>query len=191
MTDWRSKLVHEMVEYLLNFVYLSFFLVGFAWYRRLILAEYAIPYSNYWVPLVEAAVLAKIIMVGDLMRLGRGLERTPLLMPTLYRTVVFSALVGVFSVLEHTGRALLHGKGLTEGLGELASKGRYELLAQCVVIFAAFVPFFAFKELEGVVGEERLRDLFWRRATAEADSSWHGAIGKNRSSEILSDDHQR
>ena len=78
-------------------------------------------------------------------------------------------LVGVFSVLEHMGEALLHGKGLMEGLSELASKGRYELLGQCVVIFGAFVPFFAFKELEGVIGQEKLRDLFWRRPTAEPD----------------------
>jgi hypothetical protein len=181
MTGWKRKVAHEMVEYLLNFVYLAFFLVTFAWYRRLILAEYAIPYSNYWVPLVEAAVLAKVIMVGDIMRLGRGLERTPLLVPTLYRTVVFSALVGVFSVLEHTGGALLHGKGLTEGLAELASKGRFELLAQCVVIFGAFVPFFAFKELEGAVGHDKLRDLFWRRATAEPDLSRQGTAGAKRS----------
>ena len=166
MTGWKSKVVHEMVEYVLNLVYLAFFLAAFTWYRRLILAEYAISYSNYWVPLVEAAVLAKVIMVGDIMRLGRGLERTPLLVPTLYRTVVFSGLVGVFSVLEHTVEGLFHGKGLMAGLAELASKGRYELLAQCVVIFGAFVPFFAFKELEGVVGKDKLRDLFWRRAAS-------------------------
>lgn len=110
-------------------------------------------------------------MVGDMMRLGRGLERTPLLVPTVYRTVVFSVLVGVFSVLEHTIGALIHGKGLTEGLAEIATKGRYELLAQCVVILGAFVPFFAFKELEGVVGQEKLRGLFWGRATAERDPS--------------------
>lgn len=175
MTDWKQKVVHEVVEYCLNFVYLAFFLVAFTWYRRLILAEYAIPYANYFVPLVEAAVLAKVIMLGDMMRLGRGLERTPLLIPTLYRTVVFSALVGVFSVLEHTVRGLLQGKGLTEGLAELASKGWYEVLAQCVVIFGAFVPFFAFKELEGVVGQDKLRQLFWRRATAEPGPSSQGA----------------
>ena len=171
MTGLKQKVVHEMVDYSFNFVYLAFFLVAFTWYRRLILAEYAIPYANYFLPLIEAAVLAKVIMVGDMMRLGRGLERTPLLVPTLYRTVVFSVLVGVFSVLEHTIGALIHGKGLTEGLAEIATKGRYELLAQCVVIFAAFVPFFAFKELEGVVGQEKLRGLFWGRATAQRDPS--------------------
>jgi hypothetical protein len=31
---------------------------------------------------------------------------------------------GVFSVLAQTVRALLHGKGVTDGLAELASKGR-------------------------------------------------------------------
>ena len=83
MTGWKSKIVHELVEYFFNFVYLAFFLVAFTWYRRLILAEYAISYSNYWVPLVEAAILAKVIMVGDLMHLGHGLKRRPLLVPTL------------------------------------------------------------------------------------------------------------
>jgi hypothetical protein len=166
VTGWKRKIVDEMGDYVLNFVYLAFFLVAFGWYRRLILAEYAISYVSYWVPLVEAAILAKIIMVGDLLHLGRGLQRTPLLVPTLYRTVVFSALVGVFSILEHTVRALFHGQGVTDGLAELAGKGRYELLATCVMIFGAFVPFFAFKELEGVMGKDTLRGLFWRRATA-------------------------
>ena len=181
MSGWKSVIVRETVEYLLNFVYLAFFLVAFTWYRRLILAEYSIAYSNYWMPLVEAAVLAKVIMIGDMMRLGRGLERTPLLVPTLYRTLVFSVLVGVFSVLEHAGGALLHGKGVAEGLAEFASKGRFELLARCVVIFGAFVPFFAFKELEGVMGQDRLRDLFWRRAAAEPGPSRPGAPGVERS----------
>ncbi|HEY7205013.1 MAG TPA: hypothetical protein VIA61_11985 [Methylomirabilota bacterium] len=169
MTSWKSKIANEMVEYSLNFVYLAFFLVAFTWYRRLVLAAYDIPYAHYLMPLVEAAVLAKVIMIGDLMHLGRGLERTPLLVPTLYRTVLFSALVGLFSVLEHTVGALIHGKTLMEGLGEIADKGRYELLAQCVVIFGAFVPFFAFKELEELVGRERLRGLFWRRAPVEPE----------------------
>ena len=168
LVGWKRKVVDEMVEYYLNFVYLAFFLVAFAWYRRLILAEYDILYLNYWVPLVEAAVLAKVIMVGDMLRFGRGLERKPLLFPTLFRTVLFSVYVGVFSVLERTARGLLHGKGLTAGLADLASKGRNELLAECVVIFCAFVPFFAFKELEGVLGKDKLRDLFWSRGVHTA-----------------------
>lgn len=165
---WKRKAADEMVEYYLNFVYLSFFLVAFAWYRRLVLAEYDIAYSNYWAPLLEAAILAKVIMLGDILRLGRGLERWPLLVPTLFRTVVFSAWVAFFGLLERTVRGLVQGKGLAEGLADFASKGRDELLAECVLIFCAFVPFFAYKELERVLGKERLRGLFWRRAPSPA-----------------------
>ena len=42
------------------------------------------------------------------------------------------------------------------------------MLAKCVVIFCAFVPFFAFKELEGVLGTDKLRALFWSRGVAAA-----------------------
>ncbi len=160
---WKQKLVHELIEYWINFGYLAFFLVAFAWYRRLILAEYQVHYTNYWFPLIEAAVLAKVIMMGDLLRLGRGLEHKPLIVPTLFRTVMFGVWVAVFSVLEETVRGLLHGDGLTAGLAEIASKGRYELLSRCVVISCAFMPFFAFKELEEVLGRDKLRNLFWSR----------------------------
>jgi hypothetical protein len=171
---WKSKLKAGMIEYYLDFMYLAFFLVAFAWYRRLILAEYDILYLSYWMPLVEAAVLAKVIMIGDLLRFGRGLERKPLLVPTVFRTLLFGVYVGLFSVLERTIRGLLHGEGLSAGLAELASKGRYELLAQCVVMACAFVPFFAFKELEGVLGKDKLRELFWGRGVTTAPQEERG-----------------
>jgi hypothetical protein len=47
---WKQKLVHEVIECWINFAYMAFFLVAFIWYRRLILAEYHVPYTNYWFP---------------------------------------------------------------------------------------------------------------------------------------------
>ena len=178
---WKQTIVHELIEYWINFGYLAFFLIAFIWYRRLVLAEYQVEYTDYWFPVIEAAVLAKVIMVGDYLRLGRGLEQKPLILPALYRTVMFSVWVGIFSVLEGTIRGLLHGNGLASGVEEIASRGWYELLSRCVVIFVAFIPFFSFKELERVMGAEKLRALFWRRGTPVADSSCGGAARGNRS----------
>src|SRR5690348_7543131 len=98
---WRKFLVHEMFEYLFNFAFLAVFLVAFAWYRRLILAAYHIQYLDYWAPLIEAAVLAKVIMIGDALRIGRSFQNKPLAVTTIYRTVVFVVLVVLFSFLEH------------------------------------------------------------------------------------------
>lgn len=167
---WKRTIVHELIEYGIDFAYLAFFLVAFTWYRRLILAEYQIPYTDYWFPVIEAAILAKVIMIGDLLRLGRRLEDRPLIFPTLFRTAAFSVWVGLFNVLEATVKALLHGKGVMGGFEEIASRGRYELLARCLVILVAFLPFFAFKELQRVLGERTLLAPFWSRATLSGNS---------------------
>ena len=74
-----------------------------------------------------------------------------------------SLVVGLFAVLEHTIGALFHGKGFAGGFRELMNEGKYELLARCLLTFFAFIPFFAFRELARVMGEGKLRALFFRR----------------------------
>ncbi len=160
----KQKLTHEFVEYWINVAYLTFFFGVFTTYRRLILARYEISYEEYGIALIKALILAKVIMIGDILRLGRRLENKPLIIPTLYKTVVFTLWVVLFSVIESVIRGLLHGKGLAGGLDELMSKGIYEVLAGCLVVFFALIPFFAFRELERALGVGRIRDSFFRRS---------------------------
>ncbi len=132
----------------------------------MIMAEYQIGYQHYGIVVIKALILAKVIMIGDVLRLGRKLEDRPLIFPTLYKSAVFSIWVAVFNVLEDTIKGLLHGIGLAGGIDEIISKGKYELLAGFLVVFFAFVPFFAFKELGRLLGEGKIRDLFFRRISA-------------------------
>jgi hypothetical protein len=123
---WKQKFIHEMTEYWINFVYLSLFFGVFTFYRKLILAEYHIGYGDYGFILVKALVLAKVIMIGDILHLGRRLEEKPLIFSTLYKTVVFTLWVMFFSIIESAIGGLLHGRGLTGGLMNLSVKA-YEL----------------------------------------------------------------
>jgi hypothetical protein len=93
-TGWKAKLTAELIDYWIVVLYLACFFGVFTWYRRLILAEYQIGYLHYGVSVVEALVLAKVILIGDVLRLGRGLDDKPLIVPTLYKAVVFSLWVG-------------------------------------------------------------------------------------------------
>ena len=159
----KEKIFHEMAEYWINVCYLTLMFAAFTQYRRFVLAAHDITYTNYWVAVIEALILAKVIMIGDVLRLGRGLEHKPLIYPTLYKTVVFSLFVGVFTLIEHGIKGLWRGKGLAGGLVDLLGKGHHELLAGCLVTFVAFIPFFAFRELGRVLGEDKIRVLFFRR----------------------------
>ena len=170
---WKQKIVHEMIEYWINFVYLCLVFATFTSYRRLILAAYQVSYLDYGVAVIEAAVLAKIILLGEAARIGRKHEDKPLIIPALHKTILFAIWVAGFKVLEHMIGGLLRGKGLAGGFHDLMSKNGYEILANALVVAAAFVPFFAIKELGRVLGREKLRALFFRRRVATDSGQPH------------------
>ena len=161
---WKKTLFEEiMVEYWINVAYLAVILATFTQYRRFLLAGYDISYTNYGVAMIEALILAKVIMIGAVLRLGRGLEHKPLIYPTLYKTVVFTVFVAVFTLMEHTIKGLLTGKGFTGGLVDYFAKGPHEFFAWCLMIFVAFIPFFCVEELGRVLGRDKITALFFRK----------------------------
>jgi hypothetical protein len=99
--DWRSRISHELIEYGFNVVYLTLVFASFFIYRRLVLASYYIAYTNYGVAVIEAMILGKVIMIGNVFHFGRWLEKKPLIIPTFYKTVAFTLLVAAFKVIEH------------------------------------------------------------------------------------------
>jgi len=169
----KERLLHEVVEYWVNFCYLALVFAAFTQYRRFVLAAHDITYTNYWVAVIEALVLAKVISIGGVLRLGRGLEQKPLIYPTLYKTVVFTLFVGAFTLIEHTIIGLWKGKGLMGGLEEYFAKGPYEFLAGCVIFLVVLIPFFGVKELGRVLGGDKIQDLFFRR---RAESGFEGSV---------------
>ncbi len=168
----KEKIFHEMVEYWMNVCYLTLVFATFTQYRRFLLAAHGITYTNYWVAVIEALILAKVIMIGDVFRLGRGLEQKPLIYPTLYKTAMFTLFVGIFTVLENVIKGLWKGTGHTGDIVELLGTGPNEFLANALVVFVAFIPFFGVKELGRLLGQDKIQALFFRsRADNASDRS--------------------
>ena len=158
-----EKVRDELIEYAFNVVYLVLVFAAFTQYRRFLLAEYSITYTNYWVGLIGALILGKVIMIGSAFRLGRWFEDKPLIVPTIYKALIFSVFVLVLRVVEYAIKGLLHGDGLAAALGEFfAQKGMDEVFANLLVVLVALIPFFAVKELGRVLGRERVAALFFR-----------------------------
>jgi hypothetical protein len=160
-----EKVRHELIEYAFNVVYLTLVFAAFIQYRRFLLAEYSITYTNYWLALIGGLILGKVVMIGGVFRLGRWLEDKPLIIPTIYKALLFCVLVVIFRIVEYAIKGLLHGDGLAKSLGEFfAQKGIDEVLANSLVVLVALIPFFAVKELGRVLGRERIAALFFRRS---------------------------
>ncbi len=161
--DWKRKIFLEMTAYWINVAYLTILFSVFTSYRRLILAQYDITYENWGISFIKALVLAKVIMIGGLFHFGRRLEKKPLILLTLLNSLLFTVWVGLFAAVESAIRGFLDNKGLAGALDHLLSEGMHEFYAKCLVVFVAFIPFFAFKELGRVLGKGKIWEWFFRK----------------------------
>jgi len=161
-----SLLRHRFVEELRRFwIYagvLTLFFSAFTLYRRLILGSYDIDYLHYEYGFVESLVLAKIIIVGQMLKLGERFENRPLAFTTLCKTIIFSLFVFLFSVAEYVVVDFFRGKDIAKSFQALLENGLDEIAAKILVMFFFFLFFFAFLELSRVLGKTKLFDLFFR-----------------------------
>jgi hypothetical protein len=163
-----QKFLAEMWKFALVALYLFLFFGAFATYRRLILSQYQINYLHYGYSLIEALVLGKVILLGDVFRLGDRFHGKPLIVPTLYRTLIFSLLVLAFTLLEHFVEGFIHGQSVAAVLGEIAAKGGADIAAKILVMFIAFIPMFAIWEISNLFEKGKLFELFFEHGGKEA-----------------------
>ena len=156
----KEKLIHELKEMLVIFLYVALFFCAFTTYRLLVMKEMGVSYFNYGFALIKALVLAKVILLGQYARVVRIFNDRPLIIPTFYKVILFSLFALAFEILEHVIGGFFHGKNLLGVFQEIMSAGWDELLARTLVLLVAFVPFFAFGEIGRVLGEGRLSELF-------------------------------
>jgi hypothetical protein len=159
----KQKLVHEGRRLMMIFLYLAIFFLVFRIYTKLVLSQYKIDAFEDGLTILKALVLAKVIITAEALRFGERFREHPLIIPTLYSTVVFCAFALVFEILQHITVGLFQGKFPSEVISELLDKGWPHLAGMILVVFVAFLPFFAFRETERALGEGRLKELFLKR----------------------------
>lgn len=164
----KERAIREFKLYVAIALYLWVFLGSFTVYRRLVVAETGAAYLNYGIALIEALVIAKVILIGKLFGFSRHYEEKPLIVPVIYKSLLFGTMVLLFGILEHIIRGWLHHQGLLGGLHTVGELGAYELGARVLMLVVAFVPLFAFAELGRVLGPSRLASLFFAPRQAPA-----------------------
>ena len=157
------KISHELKEFLTIFVFLAPFFFSFTAYGMNVARNLGHPYFHYGAALVNAFVLARIVLTVELIGLGRRLEKAPLLVPTLYKSAVFTVLYLAFHILETTVHAFIHGEHLASNPKMELIYGNANVLSQATFIFLAFIPFFALREVRRVLGNDNFLSLFLRR----------------------------
>lgn len=166
--ELKEKAKEELRLLLIITVYLGTLFWAFLTYRRLISREFGISSFHYGFAVIEALIIAKVILIGKAMGLGKHETGRALVFSVLRSSFVYGLLIGVFSVVEHVVEGLIHGKGIAGSFAELTSEGIYEILARVLVLFVALIPFFAIWKLDEELGERKLSQIFFGKRSAQA-----------------------
>jgi len=154
----KQKAVHEFKQFVGISLYLAFFFCAVATYKMLLLSSFKDSFLNYSFALINALVIAKVILIGEYAHLGKRYEAKVLLLSAVYKAFLFGLLVFGFHLIEEAVKRLLHGENIAGAFSDLRID---ELLGRSLVVFCTFVPFFAFRELRRVLGEDKFHNLFF------------------------------
>lgn len=112
---------------------------------------------------INALVIAKVILIGEYAHLGKRSDTKPVLVSAIYKSFVYGLLVFAFHLVEEVIKHLIHGEAVAGAFRQLRID---DLLGRVLVIFCTFIPFFAFRELSRVLGEEKFRGLVFQHRSA-------------------------
>src|SRR5262249_41083647 len=162
----KEKAAEEFKEFWAIAIYLFLMFGAFTTYRRLVESESGVTYLHYGFAAAKALILAKVILVGQALGLGRRFEHPPLIKSVLFKCLVFGLFFLLFTVLEHVIDGLLHHKNLEDIAYSFVSAGSDEILARTIMVIVTFIPFFSFLETDRMLGKGKLFALFFRKGTS-------------------------
>jgi hypothetical protein len=168
----KEKVVHEFEQLAIITLYLAFFFCALATYSMLLLDRFHISYFAYGTALINALVIAKVILIGEAMHAGEKFEEKALVYSAIWKAFVYGLLVFAFHILEELIKHLVHGKDFAGALHNIRID---DLLARTVVIICTFIPLFAFRELGRVMGQDNFRALLFHSGSAPKSNPSGGA----------------
>jgi hypothetical protein len=158
----KQKAYHELKEFFGIALYLWVILALFQLYRSVLLAEEQISLAHQSFAVINALALAKVLLVAKALHLGEWVEDWPLIYPTLLKSALFTIVLACFKILEEAGLGLYRGKSFQQSIADVGGGTLNGILCLSLIMFVTLIPFFVVTELQGVLGEGKLMQLFFR-----------------------------
>jgi hypothetical protein len=157
----KEKGVIEARRLFWIFAYLWVLLGLFALHKSIVLNEPR-PFYHQGFAVINALLLAKIMFLAEAFHVADSLKHKPLIYPIVYKSAVFSLILIAFHLLEEVLTGMWHGKAFAESITAL-SGAREEMLVFAVIMFVVLMPFFALREIERDIGDDKLFEQFFVR----------------------------
>jgi hypothetical protein len=159
----QEKAVHEARSFVFIFLYLFILFALFTIHEAIILEQHHIDYRYAGFALVNALMLAKVMLVAEDLRLGQRFDDRPLIYPVLFKSVLFAILFICIRVVENVIMGVWDGKTVLESLPGIGGGGIKGVVSVAIIESFALIPFFAFADISRVLGPTALHTLIFKR----------------------------
>jgi hypothetical protein len=163
---WFLRELHEILPPTI------FFLIGFnlvALTTNLILAEYSLAFASFMLATAAALVVGKAVLVANTLPFLGRYDRAPLILPILFKTVVYWVIVFLARLLEHFVRfCLVEHNPIGDFLPHMIATFSWDRFAAIQIwILALFLIYVTGSELNHLFGDGELRRILFTHRRSE------------------------
>jgi hypothetical protein len=159
----KEKATHQLREMLVITIYLWALSALLVINQSVVLARAEPDYQAHFFAILNALMLAKVLLTGEDLHFGSRFRDKPLLYSILYKSFIFTLFLIGFHIVERVIGGVLHGKSIAQSFPDVGGGSVQGILSLGVTVFVALIPFFAFREIARVIGHSELWSLLLTR----------------------------
>ena len=154
-----SRATNEFRRFLVMFFYLWVLFGLFVLNERVILGHRGISLPLQGFAVLNALILAKVMLIADYFELGAWLRGRPLIYPIVTNSLFLSVLFICFHIIEKVVIGLVNGESFAQSVPAIG--GFVPILCVALILFVSLIPFFAFRFVSRELGSDRLNAMLF------------------------------
>jgi hypothetical protein len=157
-------------------VYLWVFLTMFELHEGIVLSRHNIPYNyaeGLVFALVNAWILAKFVVIGEGLGIGRRWHSKPLWQSILVKSAAFGIILMGCHLAEKALSRMWRAKSFAAGVPVWSVNAVTDGLTLMLLIFIVLIPFFTAREFRRILGKDLLQAALLRRENTTTLPSVH------------------
>ena len=160
-TPLHLRAMHEFKKLVLISLYLYVTLGAIILFKAAALHSEGVQFTPWGIAIVKAVVLAKFMMLGEMIKIGGRGTTGPLIWPTLQKAIGLLALLVIMTIIEEAVVGRFHHRSVAASLGDLFGPRLQETLAGYLIMLVVLIPYCAFRVLGETLGKGRLERMFF------------------------------
>jgi hypothetical protein len=162
----KARLWRETKSFFVIFLYVWAILALMALHKSFLLQQG--PLSGQLFAVINAAILGKVILILEMLKVGRGLQRHAVIWRILGKSMAYGLLLLGFHVVDEGVRGWFHHKSFADSIAGIDGGKFLEMGTLAVITMVALVPYFFLREIIGAIGLPMLQEILLGRPAVDA-----------------------